>query len=147
MISYKSPPFGITALAVLFVFGTAASFIAAISLAFPGSFLEPIWQLNPHVRTGFDRIGSWAILLMATVCIACMFAAVGLWRGLSWGYWLAVGMLVLNAIGDLVNVITGTEPKAIVGVKIGAESVSTEMQTTSNTHRITFSIPLAITNW
>jgi len=35
----------------------------------------------------------------------------------------------------------------VVGVKIGAESVSTEMQTTSNTHRITFSIPLAITNW
>lgn len=29
---------------------------------------------------------------------------------------------------------------------IGAESVSTEMQTTSNTHRITFSIPLTITN-
>jgi hypothetical protein len=35
----------------------------------------------------------------------------------------------------------------VVGVKIGAESVSTEMQTTSNTHRIIFSIPLAITNW
>jgi hypothetical protein len=35
----------------------------------------------------------------------------------------------------------------VVGVKIGAESVSTEMQTTINTHRIIFSIPLAITNW
>jgi hypothetical protein len=118
MVSYKSRPFGITALAVLFVFGTAASFIAAVSLSFPGSFLEPIWQLNPQARTGFDRIGSWAMVLMVSVCIACMLAAVSVWRGLSWGYWLAVGMLVLNLIGDVINVITGTEPRAIVGIPV-----------------------------
>jgi uncharacterized membrane protein (DUF2068 family) len=57
-------------------------------------------------------------LLMTILCIACLFAAIGLWRGLSWGYWLAVGMLALNAIGDLINVISGTEPKAIVGIPI-----------------------------
>jgi hypothetical protein len=62
MISYKSRPIGITALAALFVFGTAASFISAISLTFPGSFLEPIWRLNPHARTGFARIGSYVLI-------------------------------------------------------------------------------------
>jgi hypothetical protein len=118
MISYKSRPFGISALAVLFVFGTVASFIAAASLSFPGSFLKAIWQLNPHARTGFDRIGSRSIVLMVIVGFACMFAVIGLWRGLTWGYWLVVAMLAVNLCANLINVITGTEPKAILGIPV-----------------------------
>ena len=118
MILRKTRPFGITALTILFVIGTAASFISAVSLTFPGSFLEPVWRLNPHAREGFDRLGIWAIVLMTVVCIACICTAIGLWRGLWWGYWFAVLMLVLNLVGDLVNVLMGTEPKAIVGIPI-----------------------------
>ena len=118
MISYKSRPLGITAIAGLFVFGALASFLAAVSLSFRGSFLEPIWQLNPHARTGFDRIGSWSILLMIVVGIACIFAVIGLWRGLMWGYWLAVAMFVVNLCANIINVITGTEFKAIVGIPV-----------------------------
>jgi len=81
----KTRPFGVTALAMLFVIGTVASFISALSLTFPGSFLEPIWRLNPHAREGFDRIGSIAILLMIVVCIACVCTAIGLWFGTRWG--------------------------------------------------------------
>jgi len=103
---------------MLFVIGTCASFISAVSLTFPGSFLEPIWDLNPHARAGFSRIGSWAIVLMISVCIACLFTALGLWRRRSWGYWLAVVMLVVNLCGDVVNVITGIEPRAIIGIPI-----------------------------
>ena len=118
MTSHPSRPFGVTALALLFLFGTAASFIAALSLAFPGSLLEPIWGLNPNARAGFDRIGSWAIVVMMIVFVACLCAMVGLWRRSTWGYWLAVGMLVLNLVGNFINVITGTEPKAIVGIPV-----------------------------
>jgi hypothetical protein len=114
----QTRPFGITALTMLFVIGTVASFISALSLTFPGSFLEPIWQLKPHAREGFDRLGVWAIALMTVVCICCICTAIGLWRGRWWGYWFAVVMLVLNLVGDLINVLTGTEPKAIVGIPI-----------------------------
>ena len=113
-------PFGLIALVILFVIGTCASFISAVSLIFPGSFLEPIWSLNPNARAGFTRIGSAAIWLMIAVCIACLFTAIGLWLGRRWGYWLAVLMLVVNLCGDLVNVITGTEPRAIIGIPIVA---------------------------
>lgn len=116
-ISKARPP-GVIALLMLFVIGTCASFISAVSLTFPGSFLEPIWDLNPHARAGFSRIGSWAIVLMISVCIACLFTALGLWRRRSWGYWLAVVMLVVNLCGDVVNVITGIEPRAIIGIPI-----------------------------
>ena len=114
----KTRPLGVTALTVLFLFGMAASFVSAVSLTFPGSFLEPIWRTNPHAREGFDRIGLWAIVFMSIVCIACGCAAIGLWRGLRWGYWLAVGMLLVNLAADVFNVITGIEPRSIVGVPI-----------------------------
>ena len=114
----KTRPFGVIALVLLFAVGTCASFISAVSLAFPGSFLEPIWRLNPSARAGFTRIGPMAVVLMVAVCISCIFTAIGLWLGRHWGYRLAVAMLAVNLCGDVVNVITGTEPRAIIGIPI-----------------------------
>ena len=114
----KARPCGVIALVLLFAIGTCASFISAVSLTFPGSFLEPIWNLNPSARAGFTRIGLWAIVLMAAVCIACIFTTIGLWLAQRWGYWLAIVMLVVNLCGDVINVITGTEPRAIIGIPI-----------------------------
>jgi hypothetical protein len=114
----KVRPFGVIALVLLFAIGTCASFLSAVSLIFPGSFLEPIWDLNPHARAGFSRVGPWAIVLMISVCIACLFTTIGLWLGRRWGYWLAVVMLVVNLCGAVINVITGTEPRAIIGIPI-----------------------------
>lgn len=57
------------------------SFIAFVSLLFPGSLLEPMWRLNPRAREGFAGIGVWAIVLMCDVSVARASAATGLWRG------------------------------------------------------------------
>jgi hypothetical protein len=50
----------------------------------------------------------------------CAAAAIGLWRGAKWGYWLAVGLILTNLLGNLINVALGTEPRAIAGVPIAA---------------------------
>lgn len=111
-------PAGITALSMFFVFGATASFVSFVSLLFPGSFLEPLWRFNPRAQEGFNHIGYWAILLMSAVFVACASAAVGLWRGARWGYRIAVALLVINMVGDILNVALGTEPRAIIGVPI-----------------------------
>jgi len=113
-------PIGIIALTILFMIGVVASFISAISLLFPGGLLEPIWRLNPHAHQAFGQMGQWAIVLMALVCVACVCTAVGLWRRRRWGYWLAVFMLTVNLVGDVINVISGTERRAIVGIPVVA---------------------------
>ena len=118
MTRSEKRPIGITALSVFFLFGALASFLSFVSLLFPGSFLEPMWRLNPRAREGFTNIGAWAIVLMCVVCIACALAAAGLWRGTRWGYWLAVALLAVNLLGDIVNVVLGTEPRAAVGIPI-----------------------------
>jgi hypothetical protein len=114
----KRLPVGIVLLIGLFTIGACASFISAVSLTFPGSFLEPIWKLNPRAREGFSQMGGWSIVLMSVVCAACISTTVGLWRGRWWGYWLALLMLMTNLAGDLINVITGTEPRAAVGIPV-----------------------------
>src|ERR1044072_5711981 len=119
MTSANRRPFGITVLVSLFAIGVCASLISAVSLSFPGSFLETVWRLNPRAREGFNHLGGWGILLMISVCIACALTVMGLWRGRLWGYWLALAMLLLNVAGDFINVISGSEPKAIVGIPVG----------------------------
>lgn len=94
------------------------SFISAVSLLFPGSLLEPMWRLNPRAHEAFTSIGIWAVVLMCAVCAACASAALGLWRGARWGYRVAIILLAINLLGDLVNALTGTEPRALAGVPI-----------------------------
>lgn len=118
MVYSKTRPVGITLLSIFFSLGAVISFTVFISLIFPGSFLEPIWRLNPRAHEAFASVGAWGVVLMFTVCVSCAMAAVGLWRGARWGYWLTLTLLVFNMIGDIANVMLGTEPGAIVGVPI-----------------------------
>ena len=111
-------PFVVSLLIILFVIGTIASLISVISLSSPGSFLEVVWRINPGAREGFGRLGSWSVVLMLSVCLACLLAAIGLWRDLRWGYWLAIAMLCINLIGSIISVVAGTEPRALVGIPI-----------------------------
>ena len=112
------PP-GITALAVFFALGALISFTSAVSLLTPGSRLEPLWRLNPRAREAFERMGPASVVLLAAVAAACACAAVGLWSGRPWGHRVAAGLLVVNLLGDVLNVALGVEPRAVVGVPVG----------------------------
>src|SRR5437016_6147884 len=85
MTKAEARPIGITALSLFFLFGAGASFVSFISLLFPGSFLDPVWRLNPRAHTGLGGMGVWAVILMGAVCVGCALAAVGLWRGARCG--------------------------------------------------------------
>ena len=111
-------PLVVTLLIILFAIGSVASLISVITLTFPGSFLDAVWRINPNAHEGFTRIGSWSVVLMSAVFVACLLTAIGLWRGLALGYWMAVVMLIANLTGDAINVIAGGERRAIVGIPI-----------------------------
>ena len=108
-------PLVVTFLIVLFAIGTVASLLAVITLMFPDGFL---WRVNPRAYEGFTRIGGWSVVLMAAVFVACLLTTIGLWHRFEWGYWLALVMLIGNLTGDAINVIAGSERRAIVGIPI-----------------------------
>ena len=111
-------PAGISALSFFFVFGMTMSGLAAASLTWPGGALDPMWQINPKGREGLGALGLPAIVLMATVSLACAGAAAGLWFGRPWGWWLAVTILVINATADLLNAVLGNDPRTLIGLPV-----------------------------
>ncbi len=111
-------PVGVTALGIFFSAGALIAFTSELSLLWPGSPLEPMWRINPRAREGFAGMGSWALPLLACVCIACALSAVGLCRARRWGHRLAIVVLSINLIGDAINAVFGREPRAAIGVPI-----------------------------
>jgi hypothetical protein len=90
-----------------------------LALAFPGGFLEPIWQLKPEARVEFQKIGSASVALMAVVGAVCALVAVGLARNAELGRRLAIGVLAANLIGDSLNALLRHDAKTLIGLPIG----------------------------
>src|SRR5262245_48327807 len=111
------PP-GIAAFSVFSFVGAVVAGVAAISLAFPGTPLEPMWQLNPRGHQGLVRMHGWAVILLAGVSGMCGITGIGLWRRRRWGYAIAVAGLSIHLVGDIFSVVSGTEPRAIIGIPI-----------------------------
>jgi uncharacterized membrane protein (DUF2068 family) len=111
-------PVGIAALAIFSFVAAVIAGVAAASLAFPGSPLEPMWQLNPRGHDVLARMHVWAALLLAIVSCACAITGIGLWLARRWGYALAIVGLSIHLVGDILNVVLGIEPRAIIGIPI-----------------------------
>jgi hypothetical protein len=111
-------PLGIVALSVFFLVGALISLTAGLSLLLPGSFLEPLWRLNPHGHEGLLRIRLWGVVLLFAASVSCAVAAIGLWQPARWGYKIAIVLITINLLSDVANTVLGTEPRAIVGVPI-----------------------------
>lgn len=110
---------GTILLVIFFAAGAVICFVTMLALAFPGGFLEPIWQLKPEARVQFQQIGNWSIGLMALVGAACALAASGLAKNAEWGRRLAIGILIVNLVGDTLNAILRRDPITLAGLPIG----------------------------
>ena len=111
-------------LVAFFAAGGAICLLILLALAFHGSFLDGIWRLKPEARVQFQSIGTGAsVALMALVGIACTGASVGLARNRDWGRRLAIGILVVNVIGDSLNAVLRNDPKTLIGLPIGAAMI------------------------
>jgi hypothetical protein len=90
MSNPRKPSTGAVLLVLFFGAGALICLVTILALAFPGSFLESIWQLKPEARVQFLEIGRGAsIALMTVVGVACGSAAIGLARNAEWGRRLA----------------------------------------------------------
>lgn len=115
---------GVRAIALFFVFGMVMSGLAAFMLLYPGSFLEPLWRLNPRAQVGFSDMGRWAVVLMLVISAACATAAIGLWRGKAFGYRTAVLILTINLLGDLLNAFVAHDWRTLIGLPVGGAMIA-----------------------
>jgi len=119
-VNQRNRPAGIVLLIIFFATGAIVCLITILALAFPGSFLEPIWQLKPDAHVQFLEIGrSLSIALMIMVGAACGLSAIGLAQSAEWGRRLAIGVLCVNLIGDSLNAYLRHDLKTLIGVPVG----------------------------
>jgi hypothetical protein len=112
-------PVGIKLLVIFFAAGALICSVVMLALAFPGGVLESIWRLRPEARTEFQKIGLWAVVLMAAVGAACGLSAFGLARRAEWGRRLAIGVLTVNLLGDTFNALFRGDLRTLIGLPIG----------------------------
>ena len=106
--------------AAFFAFGATMCALTSVLLLFPGTVLDALWRLNPEARLAFQSLGSWSFVLMLTVGVACLVAAIGLWRGTVWGTLLALAILSVNIVGDLTNALFRHDYRSLIGLPVGA---------------------------
>ena len=92
-------------------------------LLVPGSPLDALWRLNPRAQAGLRALGWWALLLMGATSLACATAALGLWRGARWGFWLAIVILTVNLTGDTTNAMITGDFRALLGLPIAGAMI------------------------
>jgi hypothetical protein len=106
-------------LSAFFGFGTAMCALTIMLLLFLATKFDLLWRLNPDARLAFQSLGSWSFVIMTIVGVACGAAAIGLWRGNVWGARLAMIILSVNIVGDLINVFSRHDYRALIGLPIG----------------------------
>ncbi len=92
-------------------------------LLFPGTVLDSLWRVNPEAYIAFQSFGQVAFLIMLAVGIACLFAAVGLWRNAAWGVRLALIILSVTIAADLFNAVLRHDYRALIGLPVGAAMI------------------------
>jgi len=111
-------PTSITLLSLFFVLGTLASGLTVVMLLLPGTSLDLLWRINPPAHEAFAGMKVFGVYVMSMVCLSCAMAAVGLWRGRRWGFWIATSMLSVNLLGDAINFLFLSDWRTLIGLPI-----------------------------
>ena len=94
---------GLGVVIAFLIFATLMAAFIGTLLLFPGKALESVWRFNPEARSAFQSMGRLASLLLFVVGAVACGGAVGIYRRRKWGWWLAVLLFAVNALGDAVS--------------------------------------------
>jgi hypothetical protein len=111
-------PAGFLLIGAFFVFGAIMATYAGVTLLWPGTYLDRIWQLNPNAHIQLQAMGRLAGIPFLILVIALLLAAIGWFRRRYWGWLLGVAIVAMNLLGDIGNLLMGERLKAMVGLII-----------------------------
>jgi hypothetical protein len=114
----SSRPGGFLAIGLFLLFGAVTATVAGVSLLVPGTWLDPMWQLNPTAHAQLAPMGRTIGILFPLLGVALACAGIGWLKGRFWGWLLAVLLIGMNLLGDLINFALGDWLKGSVGVAI-----------------------------
>ena len=110
----KKPP-SVTRVTSVILFGsTIIALAGGLSLLWPGTILDMLWQLNPVAQTEFASGGRLSGLLLVCLGMMSSLAGVGLLKGKTWAWWLTLlGLVAVGAV-NLIRLLAG-DPGELFG--------------------------------
>ena len=110
---------GLGVVTAFLIFATLMAVFIGTLLLFPGKLLDSVWQLNLDARSAFQSMGKLSSLLLFVVGGVACGGAVGIYRRRKWGWWLAVLLFSVNALGDAISLfLMGRVLQGVSGVLI-----------------------------
>jgi len=106
------------AIAVLLLWGALAATLAAISLLFPGTWLDAMWVLNPRAHEGLVALPKFVGYFFLTLGLVLLITGIGWIRRRFWGWALASLLIAGNLAGDLLRFAHGEWVAGTVGVVV-----------------------------
>ena len=107
-----------TAVGIFLVFGACMSALAGTTLVWPGTPFDRVWALNEPAYRQLSPTGKAVGGLFLLLSVVLITASVGWFKRRLWGWRLAVGIIVTQVAGDLVNLIRGDLLRASTGLTI-----------------------------
>ena len=111
-------PSGFAAVGVFLFFGATVASLAAITLLWRGTYLDPIWSLNPTAYRQLAPLGRDVGVPFLLLGLALAAAGIGWFRRRLWGWRLAVAIIAIQTVGDIINCIRGDWLHGGIGVVI-----------------------------
>lgn len=112
----NNKPLGYTAIGVFLFFGATMASYATVTLAWPGTFLDRGWALNPVAHQQLATAGKGLALPFVFLALAFFLAGLGWFRRRRWGWILAVSLFGINFLGDVFTASRGEWVKGGVGI-------------------------------
>ena len=114
----SSPPAGITAIGVFWFFGAVMAAYACVTLFWPGTILDRLWELNISAHVQLLLMGRAIAFLFLVLGAALLATGIGWSKRRAWGWTLGVILLATQVTGDLANAAMGEYVRGGVGVLI-----------------------------
>ena len=115
---FRRKPFGIFLIAIFFAVASCILLSVGMALLLPGSNLEAIWVLYPARRSLLMPFRTWLGPGFLTLAIGMLVASTGCFRHRKWGWWLAVGIFLVNGISDAGQILLGHRLEGGIGVAV-----------------------------
>jgi hypothetical protein len=115
-IGPKTP--GFTLIGIFLFFGAIMACLAATTLLWRGTILDPLWALNPTAYNRLAPLGGIAGIFFLVLGVALTSAGIGWFRRRLWGWKLTVVIIATQVLGDVANCLRGDLLRGGIGVVI-----------------------------
>lgn len=92
--------------------------LAGTTLAWRGTVLDRIWELNPRAYSQLAPLGKAIGVAFLTLSMVLALAGVGWFRRRLWGWRLGVAIIATQGVGDLINCVRGDLLRGGIGFAI-----------------------------